>query len=103
MRSVIVSVLALASSVSAVGNAVVKNNCPSTFYVWSVGGSVGPGQTVATGGNYTEALRRDATTGGIALKITKTADGLYTGAPTQIFSYSIDGAQVWYDMSTVFG
>jgi hypothetical protein len=37
------------------------------------------------------------------LKITKTADGLYTGAPTQIVSYSLDGAQVWYDMSTVFG
>jgi len=49
MRAFIVSVLALASSVSAVGNAVVKNNCPDTFYVWSVGGSVGPRQTVATG------------------------------------------------------
>jgi hypothetical protein len=55
------------------------------------------------GGTFTEPLRRDATTGGIALKITKTDDGLYTGAPTQIFSYSLDGAKVWYDLSTVFG
>jgi len=55
------------------------------------------------GAIFTEPLRRDATTGGIALKITKTSDGLYTGAPTQIFSYSLDGDKVWYDLSTVFG
>lgn len=43
------AILALASSVSAVGKAVVKNNCPSTFYLWSVGGSLGPKQTIAPG------------------------------------------------------
>ncbi|KAF2742379.1 putative BYS1 domain protein [Sporormia fimetaria CBS 119925] len=103
MRSSTLTLLALGSSVAAVGNAVVKNNCPTTFYLWSVGGSVGPQQTIAPGQNYTEALRRDPTTGGIALKMTKTPDGLYTGAPTQIFSYSLDGSLVWYDMSAVFG
>ena len=46
------------------------------------------------GTNYTEAYHRDANSGGIALKITKTNDGLFTGAPTQIFSYSLDSAQV---------
>jgi len=103
MRSAVVAILALASSVSAVGNAIVKNNCPSTFYLWSVGGSLGPKQTIAPGKSYSEPLHRDATTGGIAIKITKTNDGLFKGAPQQIFSYSLDGAQVWYDLSTVFG
>ncbi|KAF2278891.1 uncharacterized protein EI97DRAFT_372533 [Westerdykella ornata] len=103
MRSAIVALAALASSVSAVGNAIVKNNCPSTFYLWSVGGSIGPEVAVAPGKNYTEVLRRDPTSGGVALKITRTAGGLFTGAPTQIFSYTLDGAQVWYDLSTVFG
>lgn len=50
-----------------------------------------------------EPLHRDAKTGGIAIKITKTADGLYNGSPQQVFSYNLDGAQVWYDLSTVFG
>jgi hypothetical protein len=30
-------------------------------------------------------------------------DGLFNGAPQQTFSYSLDGASVWYDLSTVFG
>lgn len=97
------TVIAFATSVHAVGNAIVKNNSTQPFYLWSVGGSVGERQTVVPGGNYSEVLRHDATTGGIALKITKTEDGLYTGAATQIFSYSLDGSQVWYDLSTVFG
>lgn len=37
------------------------------------------------------------------MKITKGADGLYSGEAQQVFSYSIEGAQVWYDLSTVFG
>lgn len=28
---------------------------------------------------------------------------MYTGAPTQQFAYSLDGEQVWYDLSTTFG
>ena len=57
----------------------------------------------ATGGLYMEPLHRDDKTGGIAIKITKTADGLYTGAPQQVFAYNLDGALVWYDLSTIFG
>jgi hypothetical protein len=48
-------------------------------------------------------MRRDEKSGGIAIKITKTADGLYTGAPQQVWAYNLDGASVWYDLSTVFG
>ena len=35
--------------------------------------------------------------------MTKSPDGLYNGEPEQVFAYSLDGAQVWYDLSTVFG
>ncbi|KAF2442106.1 hypothetical protein P171DRAFT_319261, partial [Karstenula rhodostoma CBS 690.94] len=98
---------ALTSSAVAVGNAVVLNKCSSPIYAWSVGSSVGAKQTIATGKNFTEALHSDATSGGIALKITTVDDGLYTGAPQQIYSYSLDGASVWYwdryDLSTAFG
>ncbi|KAK7191826.1 hypothetical protein DPSP01_007138 [Paraphaeosphaeria sporulosa] len=94
---------ALASSAAAVGNAVVVNKCSSTIYAWSVGSSVGTKQTIATGKNFTEPLHSDAKSGGIALKITTVDDGLYNGSPQQIFSYSLDGASVWYDLSTAFG
>lgn len=50
-----------------------------------------------------EPLHRDAKTGGVALKITKDTDGLYNGDPQQVFAYNLDGFQVWYDLSTVFG
>jgi hypothetical protein len=49
MRYIILSIVALASSVTALGNATVKNNSTGTFYVWSVGGSVGQRNTVAPG------------------------------------------------------
>lgn len=55
------------------------------------------------GGIYWESMRRDESSGGIAIKVTKTANGLYSGAPQQIFAYNLDGATVWYDLSTVFG
>jgi hypothetical protein len=50
-----------------------------------------------------EPLRRDDKTGGVALKITKGPDGLFNGEAQQVFSYSLDGEQVWYDLSAVFG
>ncbi|PVH92660.1 hypothetical protein DM02DRAFT_268598 [Periconia macrospinosa] len=93
----------LATSAAAVGNAIIKNQCTSPIYAWSVSSTVGSQQTIAPAGNFSEAFHRDATTGGIALKITRVADGLYNGSPQQIFSYSLDGATVWYDLSTAFG
>ena len=35
--------------------------------------------------------------------MTKSANGLYNGDPEQVFAYSLDTAQIWYDLSTVFG
>ncbi|ORY14036.1 hypothetical protein BCR34DRAFT_613013 [Clohesyomyces aquaticus] len=103
MRFAIATTIALATSVSAVGRAVVQNNCNEKVYVNSVGASVGPQQVLSKGQSYSETLRRDPTTGGIAIKMTKVDNGLYSGAPQQIFSYSLDGAQVWYDLSAVMG
>ncbi|KAF2267186.1 hypothetical protein CC78DRAFT_530984 [Lojkania enalia] len=103
MRFTLVTIAALASSAAAVGHAVVKNNCQDTVYLWSVGGAVGPKVTLGQGGQYSEQLHRDPASGGIAIKMTKVNDGLYTGAPEQIFAYSLDNDKTWYDMSTVFG
>ncbi|CAN9184278.1 unnamed protein product [Alternaria alternata] len=103
MRFMIPQFLALAASAGAVGIAVVLNNSKEPVYVWSAGGSVGPRHDIKAGGIYWEQMRRDEKSGGIAIKITKTGDGLYTGAPQQVWAYNLDGASVWYDLSTVFG
>jgi len=57
----------------------------------------------ATGGIYWEQMRHDEKSGGIAIKMTKEADGLNSGAPQQVWAYNLDGGTVWYDLSTVFG
>lgn len=50
-----------------------------------------------------EPIRQDPKAGGIAIKITRTPEGLYNGSPQQIFAYTLDNNTVWYDLSTVFG
>ena len=101
--AVIAFVAALIPLASAAGNAIVKNNCATPVYLWSVGGSVGPMQTIAAGKQYSEALHYDPVSGGIALKITTTSNGLYDGSPQTIFAYTLDGSSLWYDLSDVFG
>jgi hypothetical protein len=124
MKSLLLYLSIFASSVSALGNAIILNNSTQTIYAWSVGASIGPRQTIvsgifprplpfhlphltsslfSTGGLYLEPLHHDPSSGGIALKITTTPNGLYTGDPQQVFSYNLDGDNVWYDLSTVFG
>ncbi|KAF6822150.1 Bys1 family protein [Colletotrichum musicola] len=97
--------LALATPILAAGKAVVVNNCPREVSLWSVGSSVvpAPGPLAARGGSYSETFARDPVTGGKSLKITLARDGLFTGAPQLNFAYNLDGGQVWYDLSTVFG
>lgn len=86
-----------------VGHALVHNTCTSPIYLWSVGSTIGPQSAVSPNTTYTEVYRRDPASGGIALKITRVADGLYTAAPQMVFAYNLVGEQVWYDLSDVFG
>lgn len=88
----------------SVGEATVLNHCSFPVTLWSVGSSVSaPVALAATNGTYSEEFVKDPVTGGKALKITTTSDGLYTGAPELILAYSLDGSNVWYDLSSVFG
>ncbi|KAN0079063.1 Blastomyces yeast-phase-specific protein [Elaphomyces granulatus] len=86
-----------------VGNAVVLNNCPSDIYAWSVGSSIGPDQTIASGQNYSETYHRDPVSGGISIKLTRQPGGLTNGSPQMQFAYSLTNDTIWYDISDVFG
>lgn len=104
INSLLIPLLAAATQTLALGKATVVNNCATEVSVWSVGGDVrAAGPLAAKGGSYSETFARDPTTGGRALKITRARDGLYTGAPQLVYAYNLDGAGVWYDLSTVFG
>ncbi|KAJ4395209.1 hypothetical protein N0V85_006635 [Neurospora sp. IMI 360204] len=94
----------LPTRATTVGAAIVHNKCTFPVTLWSVGSTVSSPVTLKAGdGEYVEAFVKDPVTGGKALKITTTADGLYTGAPELIFAYSLDGDNIWYDLSSVFG
>lgn len=101
--AVVAAVAALTPLASAVGNAKVVNKCGFPVYLWSVGGSVGPAKTIKAGGTYSEVLHHDPASGGIAIKLTTVPNGLYNGSPQTNFAYTLDGQQVWYDLSDVFG
>lgn len=87
----------------AVGNAIVFNNCPNPVYVWSVGSSIENSATLQNGQSYTEQFRHDDQTGGITLRVTAVADGIYNNAPETDYAYTLDNATVWYDISDVNG
>jgi hypothetical protein len=100
------TLLALAAATplaSALGFAKVTNKCAGDVHVWSVGSAVQGPFKVAKGASYSEPFVKDPVTGGKALKVTVAANGLYTGAPQTIFAYSLDGDNIWYDLSDVFG
>ncbi|KAK3328248.1 Bys1 family protein [Cercophora scortea] len=100
----LITLAAAAPLASAVGNARVVNKCNFAVTLWSVGSNIaGPYAIGANGGTYSEPFVKDPVTGGMALKITVDPNGLYTGAPQTIFAYSLDNANIWYDLSDVFG
>lgn len=104
LSAIVAALPLLAAPALAVGKARVVNNCDFSVSLWSVGSQVtGPSTLAAKTGTYSETMTRDASTGGRALKITTGVDGLYNGSPQTIFSYTLDGDKVWYDLSNVFG
>jgi hypothetical protein len=100
----LLSTLALtASTTHAVAETTIHNKCPFPLYYASVA-STAPTSTIALppGGYILEPQWFDGKTG-TALKLTKTSDGLWTGAPVLNFGYTVKGDEVWYDISTIHG
>ncbi len=96
--------VSLASCVLAVGRAIVTNQCDAPIYLWSVGSSISNRTVLSKDSTYGEKFHSDFKSGGIALKITSTPDGLTTPNASQlIFAYNVDASFVWYDLSSLFG
>jgi hypothetical protein len=94
--------LATLAPLALAGKAIVQNACTDPVFLWSVGGSVGERQTIDPGANYTETTHYDDVSGGIALKITRTENGLYDGSPQTNFQYALTD-HLYYDLFDVFG
>lgn len=92
------------SSAQAFGRATVTNQCDEPIYLWSVGGSIGAQKIITKDTSYSETFHKDPKSGGVALKITSVEDGIFKPNVSQtIFAYNLDGSQIWYDISTIFG
>ncbi|KAF2470180.1 uncharacterized protein BDR25DRAFT_226664 [Lindgomyces ingoldianus] len=89
------------TSVSALGNAVVSNQCPYDIYLWSVDQQTNPlsGTLIPARTLYTEPFRTPCPGCGISLKISTTSS-LVGGHMTQ-FEYAIDTGLIYYDISFV--
>ena len=108
MRSVAVAVAALSILATAVedtpGYAGVENLCEFDVYTWYVGGNssemkVNP----AKAGYVGERYMVDPESGGRVIKMTTEKDGLFNASPQVNVAYTLDGSQVWYDVSEIFG
>lgn len=114
-----------AVAAARLGNSIVVNTSPDPFYLWVVpdaeGAPIGnrievvagthPGSNArdtrcanmvahTAGGAWTEPLHvghfaASNTTTGVAIKISKEIEGLYTSAPLQILAYTLAGDRVW--------
>ncbi|KAJ5380963.1 Antigenic thaumatin-like protein [Penicillium cataractarum] len=91
------------STDARIGRAIIDNHCKIPIYIWSVGTVTRDPATVLPGNRYGETFREDHETGGIAIKISTDENGLYNSAPLTVFAYNINGQNVWYDLSDVFG
>lgn len=85
------------------GRAVIDNHCQTPVYLWSVGTAISAPVTILPGTRYGETFRPDPKAGGIAIKISTEQNGLYDSAPLTVFAYNLNGDNVWYDLSDVFG
>ncbi|KAF9728868.1 hypothetical protein PMIN06_002438 [Paraphaeosphaeria minitans] len=116
MYNILPALVALAAGVAArTGSSIVVNTSPDPFYLWVVpdanGAPIGNRITVAAGGAWTEPLHvgrfgnsnSTSSTTGVAIKISKSIEGLYTSAPLQILGYTLAGDRVWYNLDAVNG
>jgi hypothetical protein len=96
---------AFATTPPAIGRAIITNQCEEPLYLWSVGGTISPQNTITKDTSYSETFRHDPVSGGIALKLSNTEGGIFKSNVSQtIFAYSLDDVgEVWYDMSDLFG
>ncbi|KAF2439628.1 hypothetical protein P171DRAFT_369582 [Karstenula rhodostoma CBS 690.94] len=107
------AILALSAVVAArTGSSIVVNTSPDPFYLWVVpdatGAPIGNRITVVAGGAWTEPLHvgrfgNSSSTTGVAIKVSKSIEGLYTSAPLQILAYALAGDRVWYNLDAVNG
>ncbi|KAF2866996.1 hypothetical protein BDV95DRAFT_503814 [Massariosphaeria phaeospora] len=96
----LLTTLALAASTLA-ESTIVKNHCDFPVWVTQVT-SQGQGATVqiaASSGKWSEPQAG----AGVAIKITTTADGLYTAAPVLHLSYSSSASSIYYDLNSIYG
>lgn len=92
--------LAATRTVSALGTAIVHNQCDFDVYLWSVSDTAGSMQTLsANGGEYSEAYQNNPDGGGISIKVGRDT----TGFNITQYEYTLQSGSLWYDLSLING
>lgn len=88
-----------APMVSALGNAIVHNQCNFPVSLSVVSNVAGATQELpANGGEYTESYQNNPDGGGISMKIWASDISNITQ-----FEYTLEGSSLWYDLSNING
>ena len=83
------------------GQAIVKNNCASTVFLWSTADGVTPeARQVAPGSAYQETFRSPIG-GGVAIKLS--FDSVLTAGNVEQFEYTLESDTIFYDLNEIDG
>lgn len=94
--------IAIAANNVLAGNSLVHNLCDFPVWVTSVASTQSPTTKLPSGQWWSQGQYEDEV--GTAIKITRSARGLYEGKPVLHFSYTYhEGKDIYYDLSTHAG
>jgi hypothetical protein len=95
--------LALAASTAFAADTILFNNCDFTVWYAAVDSQPSSNMTQVPAGGYIYQEEWFDGKTGTAIKITRAADGLWTGKPVLNFGYTLTKEELWYDLSSING
>lgn len=101
IKTVLLTIAAVCSSVAFAGYAQVLNRCSFPVYLWSATPTTtSGGHTLAASTGFYEEAYQSLPSGGVSLKISQYNDiaALYNGSALTQNQYTLNGALVWYSL-----
>ena len=106
IKTALLIVAAVSSSVASAGFARVLNRCSFPVYLWSATPTGTNGaHTLGAGGGYYEEAYQLLPFGGVSIKISTYNDvfALYNGSALMQNQYTLAGNLVWYNLADTGG
>jgi hypothetical protein len=95
--------IALAASTASASETMVHNNCDFSVWYTAVDSTPPTNTAEIPPNNYIAQDEWFDGKTGTALKITRTADGLWANKSVLNFGYTLTKGEIWYDLSSING